>query len=92
MEQAKEVGEKQKAEVNNVVHTKQVKNEVKVSTKKEEKTVQERMRERGEAALEKEDGYATDIRMEWQLKRTDKNFNIGTATIELLRKMVQVDP
>eukprot|EP00957_Ditylum_brightwellii_P146667 11164904-Ditylum_brightwellii.AAC.1 len=55
MEQAKEVGEKQKAEVNDVVHTKQAKNEVKVSTKKEGKSVQECMRERGEAALEKED-------------------------------------
>eukprot|EP00957_Ditylum_brightwellii_P030849 2337402-Ditylum_brightwellii.AAC.1 len=30
--------------------------------------------------------------MEWQLKCTDKNFNLRTATIELLRKMVQVDP
>eukprot|EP00957_Ditylum_brightwellii_P035778 2712944-Ditylum_brightwellii.AAC.1 len=46
----------------------------------------------GEAALEKEDGYATDIRMEWQLKRTDKKFNLRTATMELLRKMVHVDP
>eukprot|EP00957_Ditylum_brightwellii_P019972 1507849-Ditylum_brightwellii.AAC.1 len=92
MEQAKEAGEKQKAEVNDVLHTKQAKNKVKVCTKKEEKSVQERMREHEEAALEKEDGYAMDIKMEWQLKRTDKNFNLRTATLELLRKMVQVDP
>eukprot|EP00957_Ditylum_brightwellii_P072713 5526585-Ditylum_brightwellii.AAC.1 len=45
----------------------------------------------GEAALEKEDGYATDIRMEWQLKHTKKNFNLRTATMDLLRKMDQVD-
>eukprot|EP00957_Ditylum_brightwellii_P182789 13922473-Ditylum_brightwellii.AAC.1 len=92
MEQAKEAGEKQKVEVNDVFHTKQAKNEVKVSTKKEDKSVQERMREHEEDALEKEDGYATDIRMEWQQKCTDKNFNLPMAMIELLRKMVQVDP
>eukprot|EP00957_Ditylum_brightwellii_P143966 10969789-Ditylum_brightwellii.AAC.1 len=33
-----------------------------------------------------------DVRMEWQLKCTDKNFNLFTATMELLRKMIQVDP
>eukprot|EP00957_Ditylum_brightwellii_P168320 12813123-Ditylum_brightwellii.AAC.1 len=82
-----EAGGKGKAEINNVLQTKQAKNEVHVSTKKEEHSVQERMRARGKAALEKEDGYATDIRMEWQLKHTDKNFNLRTATMELLRKM-----
>eukprot|EP00957_Ditylum_brightwellii_P173023 13172575-Ditylum_brightwellii.AAC.1 len=55
MEQAKKAGGERKAEENDVLQTKQAKNEVKVSTEKEEKSVQERMRERREAALEKED-------------------------------------
>eukprot|EP00957_Ditylum_brightwellii_P157643 11998409-Ditylum_brightwellii.AAC.1 len=83
----KKWGGERKVEVNDVSQTKQAKNKVHVSTEKEEHSVQECMRACREAALEKEDGYATDIRMEWQSKRTDKNFNLRTATMELLRKM-----
>eukprot|EP00957_Ditylum_brightwellii_P066779 5067299-Ditylum_brightwellii.AAC.1 len=76
MENTKEAGEKRKVVVNNTIQNKQRKNAVMVTTQKENKSVQEKMTELGEAAPVKESGFETDVNIEWQLKQNDKEFNL----------------
>eukprot|EP00957_Ditylum_brightwellii_P023361 1763131-Ditylum_brightwellii.AAC.1 len=92
MEKAKEAGEKRKVVVNKKNTEQATIFLVKVITQKEDKSIQEKMKKHGEAVLDKESGVKTDVKIEWQLKRNDKEFNLCIALIELLKKMGEVDP
>eukprot|EP00957_Ditylum_brightwellii_P189248 14404461-Ditylum_brightwellii.AAC.1 len=62
MEPVKETGEKQKAEEKEEQTAKQRKNEVNLNTQREEMNndIKEKIRERGEKALESEQGFQTE--------------------------------
>eukprot|EP00957_Ditylum_brightwellii_P032293 2446369-Ditylum_brightwellii.AAC.1 len=70
MEPVKEIGEKRKAEEKKEQNTKQRKNEVNLNTQKEETNddIKEKIRERGEKALEAERGFQTEVHIEWPMQ------------------------
>eukprot|EP00957_Ditylum_brightwellii_P171158 13029207-Ditylum_brightwellii.AAC.1 len=66
MEPVKEIGEKRKADEKEEQHAKQRKNEFNLNTQKEvmDNDIKEKIRERGERALEAENGFQTEVHME----------------------------
>eukprot|EP00957_Ditylum_brightwellii_P141275 10763924-Ditylum_brightwellii.AAC.1 len=72
---------------------KQRKNEVNMNTQREETNleIKENIRERGEQALEAEQGFQTEVHIEWPMQCECTTFNIRTAFISLITKMRNVD-
>eukprot|EP00957_Ditylum_brightwellii_P007867 595523-Ditylum_brightwellii.AAC.1 len=55
-------------------------------------TIKEKMKARGEEAIDAEGGLQTPVKIEWQMQQGCESFNICAALINLLTTMGKVDP
>eukprot|EP00957_Ditylum_brightwellii_P015529 1170621-Ditylum_brightwellii.AAC.1 len=56
------------------------------------KTIKDKMKVRGEEAIDAEGRLKTPVKIEWQMQQGCESFNICTALINLLTTMSKVDP
>eukprot|EP00957_Ditylum_brightwellii_P085258 6484158-Ditylum_brightwellii.AAC.1 len=92
MEQTNKTGEKRKTEEKREKHSKQRKNKVELNTQKEETTkeIKEQIRGQGETAIDTEQGSQMEIQLEWPMQCKCTTFNLCTAFVNLINKMVTV--
>eukprot|EP00957_Ditylum_brightwellii_P203963 15336973-Ditylum_brightwellii.AAC.1 len=93
IEQAKEVGEKRKAKESDRASSKSKKKGVILNVTYNSATdITEKIKERGEKALDHETGYKTTVKIEWTLPRACAKFNVCITIEKLINKLIQVDP
>eukprot|EP00957_Ditylum_brightwellii_P195870 14923524-Ditylum_brightwellii.AAC.1 len=93
MELANKAGEQQKATEPTKKPNKASKQGVILNAKEENPTaIRGQIKERGESTLDHEFGFKTAVKIEWKLPKACLQFNVQVAVINLLTKMIQVDP
>eukprot|EP00957_Ditylum_brightwellii_P139933 10663446-Ditylum_brightwellii.AAC.2 len=50
------------------------------------------MKEQGEQVLASESGYKTTVKFEWKLPRRCQNFNVCISLINVMTKIIKMDP